>query len=121
MRKYIAIIFTLTMISCQDQEIDETGTFVVTINGVSFDCKLVIIDFFENDGERIKKTTGSDGLSYEAHNLDKSIFNKIGQELIVTVRKTHDDELFACTTMGLSYPRVTVINAELKNDAKSSQ
>jgi hypothetical protein len=51
--------------------------------------------------------------SYSAYNPNEN-FNQSGIELIVTVRKTRNNEHHACTMLGPGYPMVTVIKAEPK-------
>ena len=58
-------------------------------------------------------TNTTNGLRYFAFNLDKK-FDQVGQILVVTVRKTKTDELYACTTQGPSFPWVTILTAEEK-------
>ena len=92
-----------------EQEI--SNIFEVTSAGKGIDCGLIVIDFALADKARIEKLTGgNNGLRFFAFNLDTK-FDKVGQILIITARRTRDDELYACTTQGPSYPWVTVLTA----------
>lgn len=115
MKILLVLILTVVIISCDKSE-DEivTDTFEVTTTGIGIDCKLILIDFNESDQDRIKKITNANGLRYQAYDLDKNNFSDEGLILKVKVRKTFDSELFACTTLGIGYPWVTVLEAELK-------
>ncbi|MGK7390259.1 MAG: BPTI/Kunitz-type proteinase inhibitor domain-containing protein [Candidatus Cyclobacteriaceae bacterium M2_1C_046] len=117
MKRVIIILITLSVLafSCDDNEFTITDTFEVTVAGFGADCGLVLIDFKENDLESIKNITGFDWIRYHAYNLDKDKFSEVGQKLIVTVRKTRDNELFPCTTMGPGYPWVTITNVDFGN------
>ena len=117
MRRVIVLFITLTFLnsSCDEHEIDNTEKFQVTVAGIGMDCGLILIDFDENDLERIKNITGFDWGRFYAFNLDKNKFNKVGLKLIVTVRKVKDDELSPCTTMGPGYPWVTITKVEFAN------
>ena len=115
MRKLALLVLTTICIACDTNEEDITSdTYEVTIAGTSTDCKLILIDFKESDLQRIEKITNSNGLRYEAYNLDKQNFSTKGQVLTVRLRKTLDSEIFACTTLGIGYPWVTILEAELK-------
>jgi len=117
MKRVIILFITLLVLvfSCDDHEMTNTDTFEVTVAGIGMDCGLVLIDLNESDLDRIKNITGFDWSRYHAYNLDKNKFNEVGQKLIVTVRKTKDDELFPCTTMGPGYPWVTITKVEFGN------
>jgi hypothetical protein len=96
--------------SCKNEtEPEINNTFEVSSTGEGIDCGLILIDFKMEDKDRIEKITGEvNDLRYFAFNLDKK-FDQVGQTLIVTVRRTREDELLACTTQGPSYPWVTVL------------
>ncbi len=115
MKRLLFTILTVLIFSCDKNEDDiSTDTFDVTTAGIGIDCKLVLIDFKGSDQDRIKKITNANGLRHQAFNLDKISFSTDGLILKVKVRKPFDSELFACTTLGPSYPWVTVLNAEIK-------
>jgi len=115
MRKLALLILTALCIACDKNEEDITSdTYEVTIAGTSIDCKLILIDFKESDLHRIEKITNSNGLRYKAYNLNNQNFSAEGQVLTVRLRKTLDSEIFACTTLGVGYPWVTVLEAKLK-------
>jgi hypothetical protein len=68
----------------------------------------------KKDWQRIQELTGSSNWArYFAYNLDQN-FMQPGIELIVTVRKTRNNEYHFCTHLGPTYPWVTVIKAEPK-------
>tara|TARA_R110001592_G_scaffold11298_1_gene56157 strand:- start:86 stop:433 length:348 start_codon:yes stop_codon:yes gene_type:complete len=115
MRTLALLLLIALSISCDKNE-DEIASdnYEVTTAGTSVDCGLLLIDFKESDLHRIEKITNSNGLRYEAYNLNKQDFSEEGQVLTVRLRKTLDSEFFACTTLGIGYPWVTVLEAELK-------
>lgn len=115
MKRPILLIILVLMTSCsKNDEGLSTSIFEVTTAGISIDCRLVLIVFSESDRERINKLTNTNGLQYEALNLSVVKYGNEGKTLRVKVRKTLDSEYFACTTLGASYPWVTVLEAELK-------
>ena len=115
MKILVILILTALCISCnKDEEAITTDIFEVTTVGIGSDCGLVLIDFNEYDLERLQKLTNTNELRYYAFNLDQIKFGDQGKFLTVKVRRTFDSELFACTTLGIGYPWVTVLEAELK-------
>lgn len=112
MKSFLTVLIFFGFLSCErgiNPKVDDV--FEVTVAGEGVDCGLILIDFQEKDKDRIEKITGRTGwLRYFAFNLDEE-FNQEGQVLIVTVRKTRDDELYACTTQGPGYPWVTILKA----------
>ena len=115
MKRLFVLIMTVACISCDNND-DETAidVFIVKTAGVGIDCNLILIDFSERDRVRIKKITNTDGLRYQALNLDKNNFSNEGLTLKVKVRKTLNSETFPCTAAGFGYPWVTVLEAELR-------
>ena len=115
---YLAIVF-LTLIDCSCEQREEEfiiDSFEVSVQGVGLDCGLLLIDFKESDLQRIKMITNSDWGRFYAFNLDRNKFGSEGTSLWVRVRKTLDSELSVCTTLGPSYPWVTILESiELKN------
>jgi hypothetical protein len=120
MKNLTILLLTILFISC-DRNKDEINTdiFEVTTVGIGIDCNLILIEFKECDSARIVKITQplslSYGLVYYAYNLDKDIFSASGQILSVRVRKTYESELYACTTLEIGYPWVTVLDAKPKD------
>ena len=116
MKTFIILICLTALLSCKkENEPEISNTFEVTSVGMGIDCGLILIDFHEIDKSRIGKITGhTAGLRYFGFNLDKQ-FDRVGQILIITVRRTTVNELFPCTTLGPSYPWVTVLTVEEKN------
>lgn len=115
MKKLIIFIWLISLFSCKEENQNEiSNIFEVTSAGKGIDCGLIVIDFALTDKARIEKLTGGNkGLRFFAFNLDTK-YQKIGQILTITARKTRDDELFACTTQGPSYPWVTILTASEK-------
>jgi hypothetical protein len=115
MKRLTILILTVLCISCnKDEESIPTGVFEVTTVGIGSDCGLVLIDFNESDLKRLQEITNTNELRYYAFNLDQIKFGDQGNFLTVKVRRTFDSELFACTTLGIGYPWVTVLEAKLK-------
>lgn len=115
MKKIGIFIFVILSISCdKEKEVVTNDTFEVVTAGIGIDCRLVLIDFKKSDQDRLMKITKSNDLRYQAFNLDKGNFSDQGLVLNIKVRKTIDSELFACTTLGIAYPWVTVLEAKLK-------
>jgi hypothetical protein len=119
MKKITILLLTAFFISCNNNKEEiNTGIFEVTTVGIGVDCNLILIEFNKSDSARIVKIAQPlslpCGLVYQAYNLDKNIFSADGQILTVRVRKTFDSELFACTTLEIGYPWVTVLDAKPK-------
>ncbi len=115
MKLLTILVLAILFISCDKNEEEAIANlFEVTTVGIDIDCKLILIDFRESELDRLEKITNLKTLKYQAFNLDKNKYNEDGQMLTITVRKTADSELFPCTTLGPSYPWVTVLEAKLK-------
>lgn len=117
--KYILITIlacSVLVLSCKKDSPSPfaiNNIFEVTISEKGTDCGLMHIDFKEIDSLRIWSITErKSSLRFEAHNLDKKFNDQIGKRLVVSVRKTHDNELTICKAFGPSYPWVTVLSAE---------
>jgi len=115
MKKLIIFMWLIILFSCKrENEKEINNIFQVTSAGKGIDCGLVLIDFAVTDKARIEKIIGeNNGLRFFAFNLDTK-FEKVGQIFIISARKTRDDELFACTTQGPSYPWVTILSVTEK-------
>ena len=115
MKAFLTLICLFGLFSCKkDNDPQINNTFKVTSAGMGIDCGLILIDFNVQDKNRIENiTNNTNGLRYFAFNLDKK-FEQVGHILIVTLRKTKNDELYACTTQGPAYPWVTIMTSEIK-------
>jgi len=114
MKKIALCILVLFFMSCdRTEETLPTDVFEVTTRGISIDCRLVIIEFKESDRERIERLTDRTGLHYEALNLDRNTFEAENLTLRVRVRKILESEFIICTTLGITLPIITVLDAEI--------
>jgi len=111
------ILMTLILLasysSCNEESPNEVNKiFQITVAGEGDDCGLLLIDFDQSDKLRIEEITQTSGwLRFFALNLNKE-YNQVGKELKIKVRKTKNEELYACTTLGPAYPWVTVLSVE---------
>ncbi|MBT31518.1 MAG: hypothetical protein CMO01_17835 [Thalassobius sp.] len=111
MKNYLLILCLLFACETTD-ELTPENEFKVVVVGESIDCHLPIIQFLEKDSVRINELVSSNSLSFFAYELD-SVYAKVGQNLQVIVEPTELKKQYACTTLGLSYPWLTIIEAEL--------
>ena len=113
----ILTILTLVALGCDDSEStsNSDGEFTVTVvNSNDFTtCGLPLISFTEKLNE-IRQLSDSDVTIFNAFML-KEEFRIEGLKLKIKVRKTRDDELLPCLTMGISWPWVTVLEARIAN------
>jgi hypothetical protein len=106
------ILFTLVSSCSEDSTPEVNNIFLITVASIGGDCALLLIDFNEEDKSRIEELTQtSNELRFYAFNLSKE-YNQPGKNLKIRVRKTADDELYACTHRGVTYPWVTVLSVE---------
>jgi hypothetical protein len=107
-------LFLLTLhSSCNEENTHEVNNiFQITVAGKGDDCGLLLIDFDQIDKIRIEEITQTSGwLRFFALNLNEE-YNQVGKELKIKVRRTKDEEFYACTTLGPAYPWVTVLCVE---------
>ena len=113
MRTVILLICAISFFGC-DKQAGPGNSFEVVSAGKGIDCGLVLIDFQQTDIDRLETITGENGeLRYFAFGLDPQ-FEQDGKAFVVTVRKTREDELFACTAQGPQYPWITILTAKEK-------
>lgn len=105
----------LLLVACNPKQDDQvTATFNATVQSISGDCKLPLLDF-ESRTVEVDKLVGSTNANklYYAISLDPAN-SKVGTNLQVTIRKTSASEERACTTMGPAYPSITVTSSVIK-------
>ena len=106
-------LLAITMAACVDDQLDQPAKeFTIEVIGKVPFCPLTIIEFQSKDLKELEKITGQVGeLRCQTHNLPE-YFNHIGQKLTVTIRLTTPEEMFACITLGPSFPAplVTILD-----------
>lgn len=109
---FFTSLFTILLLAgCEKDETVYTE-FHITVSGQGIDCgDLYLIDFHDNLEELYQITGNESWQRCYAYDLDE-VFKVQGKELIVKIRKSSEDELFACTTLGPGYPWVKIISAE---------
>lgn len=101
----------LFLFSCEKTTNNSEQTFAIKVVAIKTDCGVPLIDFKENDVNRLKEITGvNSGIRYYAYQLAEE-YHKTGQEVIVKIEKIQEDELSICTTMNPSYPAILIKNA----------
>ncbi|UZR96445.1 hypothetical protein [Chondrinema litorale] len=111
MKNYLLILCLLFACETTD-ELTPENKFKVVVVGESIDCHLPIIQFLEKDSVRINELVSSNSLTFSAYKLD-SVYAKVGQNLQVFVEPTELKKQYACITLGLSYPWLTIIEADV--------
>ncbi len=89
-----------------DKIIKENFKFEATVLNKGLDCGetfIISLKNFETSSEF------EDGIYY-ADNLDPE-FKEQGLKIYLNCRHPNDDEVYACTTLGPSYPHLIVINS----------
>jgi hypothetical protein len=111
MKTFIVLIFLVCVISsCQKEEFDYP--FEAKVLGENRDCHIYAIKFYD-DLEIVESILGYSDSVYIAYNLPKELqVNNL--EILLDFRKTRNNELGACTCLGISYHWLTVINAKKK-------
>jgi len=117
-RTVILVLFILLMVAgCDDNDsvFNPDEEFKATVvNAKDFTtCGLPLINFTEKL-DKIRELTGSEATTFNAFQL-KEEFQIEELKLIVKVRKTRDDELLPCLTLGVGWPWVTVLDARIEN------
>lgn len=105
----------LFVVACNPKQDDlVTATFDARVQSIGGDCQLPLLDFGSRTVE-VDKLVGSPNSNklYYAISLDPAN-SKVGANLQVTIRKTNTSEERACTTMGSSYPSITVTSSVTK-------
>lgn len=110
----ITAIYLLLTACNPEQEDPVTATFEATVQSIGSDCKLPLLDFGSRAVE-VDKLVGSTNANklYYGISLDPANL-KVGTSMQVTIRKTSPSEERACTTMGPTYPSVTVTSNVIK-------
>ncbi len=109
------ILFLL--LGCAKVTEDINKKYSAQIVGFDMNCSTCIV-YFPDDSQEITKIVGeTPGNYYQIVNLDKGDF-KIGQKLIMNVRKAEDADLNACITMypSYNYTNLYVLDYEKYND-----
>ena len=112
---FLIIAVCLFVVACSPKQDDQvTATFDATVQSIGSDCKLPLLDFGSRTAE-VDKLVGSINANklYYAISLDPD-YSKVGSSLQVTIRKTGASEERACTTMGQTYPSITVTSTVAK-------
>ena len=113
----ILAILTLVVLGCDDDNstLNSDEEFTVTVvNSNDFTaCGLPLINFTEKL-DKIRDLTDREESTFNAFLL-KEEFRIDGLKLKIKVRKTRDDELLPCLTLGIAWPWVTVLNARIVN------
>ncbi|PKP34796.1 MAG: hypothetical protein CVU00_05190 [Bacteroidetes bacterium HGW-Bacteroidetes-17] len=107
---FLLILFSTSLIiSCEKQD-DAKGNdfqFEATVRNKRLDCgETIIIELKNISGN----SEIADGIYY-ADNLD-SEFKEPGLKIELNCREHNNDEVYACTTMGPTYPHVIVIDSK---------
>ena len=107
---FLLILFSSSlMISCEKHD-DEKGNdyqFEATVRNKGLDCgKTFIIELKNISGN----SEIADGIYY-ADNLD-SEFKEPGLKIVLKCREPNNDEVYACTMMGPTYPHVIVVDSK---------
>jgi hypothetical protein len=102
------LLLALLFAQCQKESLPRE--FEAEVVGIGPDCGLPLIDF-SNATHKVALIAESAAWGrYYAYNLDRKYW-KAGQKLRVHIRKPTADELHPCTTLGPSYPWITIIAA----------
>jgi hypothetical protein len=77
-------------------------------------CGRPLLDIDPSDTAFLRMATGLEGNLFVANELPAAL--KINnQKLFISVAVLQPTEEFACTTMGVSYPHIKVLNAWVRN------
>lgn len=94
-----------------DKIIKENFKFEATVLNKGLDCGetfIISLKNFETSSEF------EDGIYY-ADNLDPE-FKEQGLKIYLNCRQPNDDEVYACTTLGPTYPHLVVINSSIAEE-----
>ena len=108
---FLYLIIVFAAFGCEKEEINSTE-FHVVVKGQGMDCGDLFVIEFSDHLDKLYHLTGQEGwqMCY-AYALEEK-FKVKGKELLVKIRKTANDELYACTCMGPGYPWVTIVSAK---------
>ncbi len=112
--RYIFFLYGIIIFAafgCEKEEINSTE-FHVVVKGQGMDCGDLFVIEFSDHLDKLHQLTGQEGwqMCY-AYALEEK-FKVKGKELLVKIRKTANDELYACTCMGSGFPWVTIVSAK---------
>ena len=106
----VVILINLFVFSCNsDNDSDAIRyDFEATVLGKGIDCDSFLINLSKNNGDSdIKNGT------YYADDLPADLQVK-GSKIKLNCRKPNPDESYACTTLGLGYSHLVVLESEPK-------
>ncbi|MCT4643466.1 MAG: hypothetical protein N4A74_00660 [Carboxylicivirga sp.] len=113
---FLLLTFSLTLLlSCEKEEDIYDFQFEATVIGKGSDCGDTYLISLKNRGG---STSIIDGIYY-ADQL-KSEFKVSGLKLYLNGRKPYDNEMHACSTLGIPYPHIVITDC-IKNTAFGEQ
>ena len=108
---FLSILFLgIFFISCEKDDETDMYNYEATVNNKGLDCGDTFTITLKNVNT---DSTFEDGVYY-ADNLD-STFKVSGLKIYLNCREPNMDEIYACTTMGISYPHIIVVDC-IKNE-----
>ncbi len=111
-RVFLSILITVNfLISCEkdnnSKDID-SFQFEATVINKGMDCGETFIISLKS----IDTDSNIEDGTYYADNL-KSDFKVPGLKIYLNCREPNNDELYPCTTVGITYPHVIVVNSKI--------
>ena len=108
----IILLFIGNMfVQCEKEELSYVE-FNVVVYGKGLDCGDLFLLKFSDNLDALYQITGEKNWQiFYAYGLDEK-FKVKDVKLSVKIRKPTKDEIFACTTLGISYPWITIITAK---------
>ena len=104
--RILVLLFFIVLINCDEDKVIDYQ-FEATVLGQGIDCgETYLINLTNISG--ITEITGG---TYYADNLPSDL-KIIGINIVLNCRLPNDEEVYACTDMGPSYPHVFVINGK---------
>lgn len=111
--KKLIILFILTfgvfLTSCKkddDKTTKENFNFEATVLGKGLDCGETFLISLKN----LKSNSGLEDGIYYGYNLS-SEYKEQGLKIYLNCREPNDNESYACTTLGPTYPHLIVITS----------
>ncbi len=112
--KAITQLFLLTalflLFSCQKETNTSSLPFEAIIMGEGVDCGTTFLIEIQNDVSEIEAVTGLQDRIYYADDLATDLKQK-DLHIQLEVRNPNVSELYPCTTLGIPYPHVIVLEA----------